>query len=522
MRNLFRNARFQRIARRRKPLNIDAALNPPDESVPLLAMSVRRVASPTRFRRKRQSSTGDNSLFIWTIIILLLVGFTIFCWVGSIYVFGHPEKAFNYSLLLKAKKIEPLKKFEITMAPRGEFLNADKLHEQFGSLRPAELAETNDRLLRNYVRNYKQMIEMVPYLSGTYTVMSAYEMTDKNLFPSGVAVIAQSNDNPGVLLEHAFPAPADSVPHLLRMFQTGSELNFERRPDRAIDISSVVHIEKLPDGRIKVTAVPLVYGTYTSTASDGPGTFSLSPPDHLNLAEGPPLLSADQTTEANDAFKNYLRRSGLAGVFKPSEGKAIAAKPSHDFIRVEPAQPADGGPRPTPPPPIFERTAEPVVRRAIAVGEVPMLAPDVDGALPAETPVAPPAEPIAPPRAIPVVTSTGRNWPTFAPGQAPKARTASAAEVSSMADRGIGGERIYLKGDFVVRVSGNNRAVLRLQSPSGSDEQVRVIVDYPSGFALPAQDSTLSRDDRRPLLVTNVQRAPDGTVNVFALEITKP
>ena len=35
----------------------------------------------------------DGNLFAWTIVILLLIGFAICCWVFSFYVFGHPGKA---------------------------------------------------------------------------------------------------------------------------------------------------------------------------------------------------------------------------------------------------------------------------------------------------------------------------------------------------------------------------------------------------------------------------------------------
>ena len=43
---------------------------------------------------------GDN-LFLWTVFILLLIGFAIACWLGSCYIFGHPENARSYKILKK-------------------------------------------------------------------------------------------------------------------------------------------------------------------------------------------------------------------------------------------------------------------------------------------------------------------------------------------------------------------------------------------------------------------------------------
>ena len=41
-------------------------------------------------RRSRQESENDN-LFGWTVFILLMCGFAVACWIGTFYVFTHPE-----------------------------------------------------------------------------------------------------------------------------------------------------------------------------------------------------------------------------------------------------------------------------------------------------------------------------------------------------------------------------------------------------------------------------------------------
>src|SRR5260370_32162800 len=71
-----------------------------------------------------------DHLFLWTVFILLLIGLAFACWLGSFYVFGHPEKPRPYQLLKKLGKIEAPRRFEVTAAPPGEFLTAQKLFER--------------------------------------------------------------------------------------------------------------------------------------------------------------------------------------------------------------------------------------------------------------------------------------------------------------------------------------------------------------------------------------------------------
>jgi len=44
-------------------------------------------------------------------------------------------------------------------------------------------------------------------------------------------------------------------------------------------------------------------------------------------------------------------------------------------------------------------------------------------------------------------------------------------------------------------------------------------VEFPAGYTPPAQGSTISRDEARPLEITQVQKQDDGQLNVFAREI---
>ena len=84
-------------------------------------------SSEFSYHTDEASPRRDGNLFAWTIFILLLIGFAICCWVFSFYVFGHPEKPFSYSILAKLRKLEAPKRFEVTAAPQGEFLNAQRV-----------------------------------------------------------------------------------------------------------------------------------------------------------------------------------------------------------------------------------------------------------------------------------------------------------------------------------------------------------------------------------------------------------
>jgi len=111
----------------------------------------------------------------------------------------------------------------------------------------------------------------------------------------------------------------------------------------------------------------------------------------------------------------------------------------------------------------------------------------------------------------------------------PVGRLVGTSDLHEIADRGTAGERIYLRGQFIVNFADGNRAVLRpktkltdivLRSGSGS-RSLRIIVEYPAGSALPQPGSTVSRDDARPYEITEVHRQSDGQLNVFVREIIK-
>ena len=92
-----------------------------------------------------------------------------------------------------------------------------------------------------------------------------------------MAALTAAVDSGEVLMEHIYPAKPEALPLMKQTLTVGLEVKLERTHD----ISAVIHAERLIDGRILVTAVPLLYGSYTVTR--GLGTFRLEPPLSLNL-----------------------------------------------------------------------------------------------------------------------------------------------------------------------------------------------------------------------------------------------
>src|SRR5947208_16792428 len=89
--------------------------------------------------------------FAWTVVILLLTGFAFAACLGSFYIFDQPERPASYRLLQRLHKHAPPKRFELTVAPPGEFLSAKDLYDRSVAVRAAALAKTKRQLARNYI-----------------------------------------------------------------------------------------------------------------------------------------------------------------------------------------------------------------------------------------------------------------------------------------------------------------------------------------------------------------------------------
>ncbi len=460
-----------------------------------------------------EASSKDGSLFVWTIIILLLVAFAIACWIGSFYIFGHPETPFSYQILNKLKKLDPPKRFEFTDAPRGEFLKPAQILDRYGKLSPRELMRLNETLLRNYLRNYKLTQDLVPYVVGTYNILDSYELTKDDFFESGVVALAQAKEAPKVLLEQIFPAQAKVVPSLHRTLLTGLDIDFKRENE----LCAIIHVDKTADGRVRVTTVSILYPSYESATAAG--TFTLEPPMVLNVAAGLPVVTAGRLSEADTRYAAYRRKAGLPAA---SPDAPLQTR----LMRVERPVAVNGAPLP-------QASPSPAAAVPVAPSATPVAAPVSTpvAALPSPSPVAdvtPPPAPSPSPSTAAVPPSSG-SWPVYEPGRMPRGRLLNVKDVSSKGGGDMSGERTYLQGNFVVTASGPSRAVLRTQGAitdaigfGGRSGNVRVIVEFPPGSRPPAEGATFSRDARRPFQITDVREGADGQVNVYVREVTRP
>src|SRR5438094_8946365 len=162
--------------------------------------------------------------FAWTVAILLLIGFALAAWLGSFYIFNQPERPDSYRILQRLHKIEPPKRFELTAAPAGEFLNAKQMFDRYSAMGSAELAKTNAELARNYIRNFQQVHGLVPYVVGRYVVMEARELGPNDIFISGIVALTNAVENGELLMEHVYPANPEVTPLMKKTLSVGLEI----------------------------------------------------------------------------------------------------------------------------------------------------------------------------------------------------------------------------------------------------------------------------------------------------------
>jgi hypothetical protein len=501
-----------------------------------------------------RSRSANDGLFGWTVFIFLLTGFVFLCWMGSYYIFSHPEKASNYRLLLRLHKIDPPQRFEITAAPRGEFLKPGQLLERFGSMTSSEIRRSNENLLRNFLRNYHQNRDLVPYAVGNYRVIGTLPLTGKDFCKPGLVALLQSVDQADILIEQPFTCDEKNLPMVTRALAPAQEIKLEK----PLDLSSVIHVERLDGNRLLITTMPLLYGSYGS--AKGGTSFSLEPPESVNLEAKLPILSQESIGQLSGGKFGKSGKPGLGLRLSRIAEEEASASPEPTVAKARPV----GKPSPAP-------SGEPTVARAVPVNVQPVLpavavaspspatpvaaalpavaVPAIPAATPAAAPtqtvvptaITPPAPatqppalapsqvpPLQPGSTNPVLPAAGAMpaWPVYAPGQMPRGRLVDPADSEKLVSGGIGGERHYLQGRFEVTAAGNGRAVLRPQGtiagvPLGPSSRVRVIVEFPGGSTAPSEGSVINRDNLRPFQITSVKRGDDGQINIYAREVTR-
>ncbi len=431
----------------------------------------------------REGGGGKDHIFLWTVFLLLLTGFCLATWIGTFTVFGHPERPFSYRILRRIKKLDPPQRFKLNAAPQGEFLTAEKAFARYFTMSDFDLRKLNVQLTRDYIRNFQQTTSAVPYLTGRFSVMQAFPLQPRDLFASGAAALAVSLDNPKFLVEQLYPADVATGAQIAKSLTAGVELELKR----TYDLGAVVHVTKLPDSRILLTVVPLTYGGFALKTSGT--TFSLEPPNELNLAADWPVLRGDRLDGADKTFLQYRRKAKLGPLVvrtKDSPPPAEAAKPPDLLVSTE-----------------FKPSGRSAARAAAAAAK------PVSATPPATAAAKPtPAAASGVPAATPIASS-------LPPGRRLKAtELAAAGEAQFSKD-----ERVYLTGQFFVQAVAEDRAVLLLSGTKPGPKTTRVIATFPAVKAVPAVGSEIARDDLRPFQVTDIRRTTDGSLTVYVKEL---
>jgi hypothetical protein len=260
------------VARRRvnddpmKPMSLPPPpLLPPDD--PPLRLGGMAAAPQPRRRR--------TYALPWGIALAAMLVLATASWVFSLYVFGHPENPRSHAILLKLGRIDPPKRFDPFDVPPGKGLGARDLYakyRRFASLTPAEIRDLNDRLLREFVTNYRRA-DPVDFISGVFRIKSVHPMGPATLMPAGLVLRAVSVEIDDLEIEYLM----SGAEALADQFRPGDDLVIEA----TAAFGAVLRFEAIERNRLLVTIVPLVYGTHSTPAG---GRIRLAPPDALNLA----------------------------------------------------------------------------------------------------------------------------------------------------------------------------------------------------------------------------------------------
>src|SRR5262249_11225334 len=152
-----------------------------------------------------------------------------------------------------------------------------------------------------------------------------------------MAALTTAVDSGEVLMEHVYPAKPEALPLMKQTLTVGLEVKLERTHD----VSAVIHAERLIDGRILVTAVPLLYGSYTVTR--GLGAFGLQPPPGRNLVPCWPLFKAQEPASIEQYLAEYRQKIAAAQTGQssmPGLGASATPPPArNELVRIEQARP---------------------------------------------------------------------------------------------------------------------------------------------------------------------------------------
>jgi len=235
---------------------------------------------------------ADGGIFWWTIAIVVLMAMAAFSWIGSIYIFTHPEKPFNNQLLAKIHRLEPIKSFNEKDRPNGKNLTPPELYQKFYPFTDDILANHNGLLHRNFLTNYKSRDEKPYYVRGRFRVVQARTLTGGDVFPRGVVARAVAVNEDGkefrnVVVEYVLTT-AEAMPDA--GFAPGDLLDIDSRPNKKRLYAAVFNISRLNEDVLVFTVVPLSYGEHLLDPAEH-RVLNAVPPERLNMRGNLPVTS---------------------------------------------------------------------------------------------------------------------------------------------------------------------------------------------------------------------------------------
>ncbi|MFO1437406.1 MAG: hypothetical protein U1F81_03730 [Verrucomicrobiaceae bacterium] len=185
-------------------------------------------------------------------------------------VFSHPEKPFNYRVLAKFDKLDPIRPFSKYSVPGGKFLPSRELLAEFFAFSHEQLAVKNDLLKRAYIRNYKQ--EQPIYVTGDYQVINSRPLASNDVITEGWVIRARSVELEDVDVEIVLPGLKEKADP----YQAGDKITLDKKNTFA----AALHVQKFDHDRLCVTLMPI---TYQGLGAKDGKALKMNPPSLLNM-----------------------------------------------------------------------------------------------------------------------------------------------------------------------------------------------------------------------------------------------
>jgi hypothetical protein len=248
-------------------------------------------------RRRRPLLRKRPPYFWWILGHALALCACAISWIVTNYVFNNPELPRNYAMLKKIGQAPVPELLPVLKAPAGDALKPEQIYARYTALsepsQAAKLTKMNSRAMRSYLKGYAAGTK-VPYIEGTYRVLSVRPLTRSDLFSPGFVVRAQAWVQPSlqhpagpypVLIEYMFPCENRAA---FTWFKPGDIMRIQKIPN-CTAILHISHLGPADEPIINLTVVPLSDQEYAIGESR---VVTVSPPANLNLQAKMPLFDA--------------------------------------------------------------------------------------------------------------------------------------------------------------------------------------------------------------------------------------